>query len=97
MVPVPPCHGKSGQKQRKYGQKSRLGYAINCTLFLFDNAANLCLNSPFLNPKQNGELHLVFNFGANPGVNFTVILYREFQNLLEIDRTKALLYDIYQC
>ena len=68
----------------------------NYTLFVFDNAANGCLNSPVLNPKQSGEVRLVFNFGTNPGVNITVILYGEFENLLEIDRNKAVLYDIYQ-
>ena len=62
-----------------------------------DNAANGCLNSPVLNPKQSGELRLVLKFGANPGVNITIILYGEFENLLEIDRNKAVLYDIYQC
>ena len=72
------------------------GHGKNCTLFVFDNATNGYLNSPVLNPKQSGELRLVFNFGANPGVNITVILYGEFENLLEIDRNKAVLYDIYQ-
>ena len=54
MVPVPPGHEKCGQKQRIYGLKSRLGF-----LFAFDITANECLNSLFLNPKHNGELHLV--------------------------------------
>ena len=54
------------------------------------------MNSPVLNPNQSGELSLVFHFGGNPGVNVTVILYGEFENLLEIDRNKAVLYDIYQ-
>ena len=50
-------------------------------MFVFDNAANRCLNSPVLNPKQSGELRLVLKFGANPGVNITIILYGEFENL----------------
>jgi len=72
------------------------GHGKNCTLFVFDNAANGCLDSAVLNPKQSGELRLVLNFGANPAVNITVIVYGEFENLLEIDRNKAVLYDIYQ-
>ena len=72
------------------------GQGKNCTLFVFDNAANGCLDSPVLNPKQSRELQIVLNFGAPPGNNITVILYGEFENLLEIDKNKAVLYDIYQ-
>jgi hypothetical protein len=72
------------------------GQGKNCTLFVFDNAANGCLDSPVLNPKQSGELRLVLNFGADTPENITVIVYGEFENLLEIDRNKAVLYDIYQ-
>ena len=72
------------------------GQDKNCTLFVFDNAANGCLDSPVLNPKQSGELQIVLNFGVPPGENITVILYGEFENLLEIDKNKAVLYDIYQ-
>ncbi len=72
------------------------GQGKNCTLFMFDNAANGCLDSPVLNPKQAGELQLVLNFGEAPGVNITIIVYGEFENLLEIDKNKAVLYDIYQ-
>ena len=72
------------------------GQGKNCTLFVFDNAANECLDSPVLNPKQSGELQIVLNFGAPPGNNITVMLYGEFENLLEIDKNKAVLYDIYQ-
>ena len=32
------------------------GHGKNCTLFVFENAANGCLDSPVLNPKLNGEL-----------------------------------------
>ena len=72
------------------------GQGKNCTLLVFANAANGCLDSPVLNPKQSGELQIVLNFGAPPGNNITVILYGEFENLLEIDKNKAVLYDIYQ-
>ena len=77
-------------------RKADWGHGKNCTLFAFDNVANGCFNSLFPNPKQSGELRLVFDFGTNPGVNITVILFGEFENLLEIDRNKAVLYVIYQ-
>jgi len=54
------------------------------------------LDSPVLNPKQSGEMRLVIDFGANPGENLTVLLYGEFENLLEINDNKIVTYDIYQ-
>ncbi|XP_078368300.1 uncharacterized protein F54H12.2-like [Oculina patagonica] len=72
------------------------GHGKNCTLFMFDNSANGCADSPVMNPKQSGDVQIVLNFGAAPGVNITIILYGEFENLLEIDKNKAVLYDIYQ-
>jgi len=34
--------------------------------------------------------------GAAPGTNITVLVYGEFENLLEIESNGAVLYDIYQ-
>ncbi|XP_020620240.1 uncharacterized protein F54H12.2-like [Orbicella faveolata] len=72
------------------------GRGKGCTLFVFENAANGCLNSPVLNPKLSGELRLVFDFGADQGANITAILYAEFENLLEINSNKTVQYDVYQ-
>lgn len=58
----------------------------NCNLFVFENAANGCLNSPVLNPKLSGELWLVLEFGANPGVVVTAIVFGEFDIM---ERRKA--------
>ena len=41
-------------------------------------------------------MRLVIDFGADPGVNLTVLLYGEFENLLEINDNKIVTYDIYQ-
>ena len=71
-------------------------YNKNCTLFVFKNAANGCLNSPVLNPKLIGELRLVLGFGADHGANVTAIVYGEFEHLLEINLVKAVQYDVYQ-
>jgi len=49
-----------------------------------------------LNPKQEGELRLVIDFGANPGENLTILLYGEFENLLEINENRVVIYDVYQ-
>ncbi|XP_078357116.1 uncharacterized protein LOC144641983 [Oculina patagonica] len=72
------------------------GQGKNCTLFVFDNVANGCVDSYRMNPKQTGNLLIELNFGANPAVNLTIIVYGEFENLLEIDKNKAVLYDVYQ-
>ena len=71
------------------------GQGRSFTLFAFDNAANGLLHSPVLNPKLSGELQLMLHFGADPAVNVTVIVYGEFENLLEVDSNKAVLYNVY--
>ena len=76
--------------------KDNWGHGKRCTLFVFDNTANGCLDSPVLNPKQSGELRLVIDFGANPGVNLTILLYGEFENLMEINGNRIVTYDVYQ-
>ena len=53
------------------------GHDKNCTLFVYENAANGCLNSLVLNPKLSGELRLVLDFGADQGANVTAIVYGE--------------------
>ena len=65
-------------------------------MYVFDNTANACLDSPVLNPKQSGELRLVIDFGRNPGQNLTILVYSEFENLMEINDNKVVTYDVYQ-
>ena len=72
------------------------GHGKNCTLFVFENAANGCLDTPVLNPKLTGELRLVLDFGAAQGMNVTVIVYGEFENVMEINSNKTVQYDVYQ-
>ena len=76
--------------------KDNWGHGKRCTLFVFDNTANGFLDSPILNPKQSGELRLVIDFGANPGVNLTIVVYGEFENLMEINGARVVTYDVYQ-
>ena len=76
--------------------KDNWGRGKRCTLFVFDNTANACLDSPVLNPKHSGELRLLIGFGANPGENLTILLYAEFENLLEINGNRIVTYDVYQ-
>ena len=77
-------------------EKEDWGQGKGCTLFMFDNVANGCADSRNLNPKQSGDLQLKLEFRAAPGNNITVIVYGEFENLIEVDKKGAVLYDIYQ-
>jgi len=72
------------------------GREKNCTLFVFDNTANGLSSSHVLNPVQKGETSIVIRFGENPGVNLTVLIYGEFENLLEINSNKTVIYDVYR-
>jgi len=85
------CRGKGNMVQ-----KEDWGHGKRCNLFVFDNTANGCLDSPVLNPKQEGELHLVIDFGDNPGSNLTILFYGEFENMLEINENRVVIYDVYQ-
>ena len=49
-----------------------------------------------LNPRQSAELRLVIDFGVNPGENLTILVYGEFENLMEINDNKVVTYDVYQ-
>ena len=77
-------------RQEEWGQDK------NCTLFMFDNVANGRADARTLNPKQSGDLQLILEFGAAPNTNITVLVYAEFENMLEIDSNGAVLYNIYQ-
>ena len=72
------------------------GHGQHCTLFVYENAANGCLNSPILNPQLSGEIRLNLQFGADQGANLTALVYAEFENKLEIDSNKSVLYDVYK-
>ena len=72
------------------------GYDKNCTLFVYENAANGCLNSPIMKPQQTGEVRLIFDFGADQGANLTAIVYGEFENAIEINSNKTVQYDVYR-
>ena len=84
------------KKQGNMVQQEEWGQDKNCTLFMFDNMANGRADNKTLNPKQAGELQLILEFGAAPNTNITMLVYAEFENLLEIDPNGAVLYNIYQ-
>ena len=71
------------------------GHGKKGNLFVFDTTSNDSLDSPVLNPKQSGEVRVVLDFGANPGSNLTILLYGEFENVLEITGQGTVTYDVH--
>ena len=84
------------KKRSSMVKESEWGEDHGCTLFMFDNVANGRADARTLNPKQSGDLQLILEFGVAPNTNITVLVYAEFENLLEIDSNGAVLYNIYQ-
>lgn len=72
------------------------GQRASANLFVFDNTANGNLDSPNLHPKLSGNTQLVFQFGAPTPHNLTLIVYGEFENLIEVYGNNAVFYDIYR-
>ena len=86
---------------RKKNQPTMLKYSDwgqnkNCTLFMFDNVASGDADSDKLNPRQSGDLQIKIKFNAAPNKVITVMIYGEFENLLEIDKFGGVLYNIYE-
>ena len=63
---------------------------------MFDNVAGGDADSKNLNPRQSRDLQLKIKFRAPPGKVITVMLSGEFENLLEIDKFGAVMYNIYE-
>ena len=72
------------------------GGAGCCTLFMFDNVANGAADSTLMNPRQDCDLRIRFNLGAAVNHVINVLLYAEFENVLEIDGNGAVIYNIYR-
>ena len=84
------------------------GGAGCCTLFMFDNVPNGAADSTLMNPRQDGYLRIRFKLGAAVNLDcpvaidfqhvlkLGVLLYAEFENVLEIDGNGAVIYNIYR-
>lgn len=75
-------------------RSSDWGHGKNCTLIVFNNAANEDLNSSTVNPKQVGETRYILNFGQTHQQNIAIGIHGEFENVLNEDRNKAVTYDV---
>ena len=48
-----------------------------------------------MNPRQAGDVKLEITFGAAPNKNITVVVWGEFENVIEIDDNGAVQYNIH--
>lgn len=71
------------------------GHGKRACLLAFDLTANNAVDSPVLNPEQAGDVTVKINFGANPDYALTVVMYGEFENVIEISSIGSVAYDIH--
>ena len=70
------------------------GHDHHTTLYMWDNVASGCADSVQLNPKQEGHVKIsLIKEAVNSLV--TVIIYGEFENMMQIKPTGSTQYDIY--
>ena len=75
--------------------KSEWGQGKSGTLFMFNNVPSGNANTKLLNPKQGGTTELKIWFESNPG-NITVVVFAEFEDILNIDPNGSVIYNIYE-
>ena len=75
--------------------KSEWGQGKSGTLFMFNNVPSGNANTKLLNPKQAGTTELKIWFESNPG-NITVVVFAEFEDILNIDPNGSVIYNIYE-
>ena len=83
-----------GKHQESMLKPGDWGHNKNCTLHLFNNVAGGDADSPLQNPQQQGDVTLEINFGANPGQNLTVVVWGEFESVMDISGTGVVNYDV---
>lgn len=77
-------------------QQKDYGHGKKGNLIVFDLTANQHPDSPVLNPELKGDLHILINFGANPPENLTVLVYGEFENVMEITGPGIVSYNVHE-
>ena len=76
-------------------KKKDWGYGKKACLLAFDLTANKAVDTPVLNPEQTGDVVLKIHFGNDAPYDLTVLVYGEFENVIEINSIGAVTYDIH--
>ena len=71
----------------------RSEYANGYALYAFDLSPDLAEDDHF-NLSRQGGVRLVLKFAAALEVTVTVVAYAEFENVIEIDRNRNIVYDV---
>ena len=71
---------------------SRSDYGNGYTLYAFDLTPDLTCGGHF-NLQKQGNLRLEINFGQALARTINVIVYAEFENIIEIDRARNIVFD----
>lgn len=72
------------------------GFGKKGNLMVFDLTANQNPDTPVLNPELKGDLRVKIDFGANPPTNLTVLVYGEFENVMEITGPGLVSYNVHE-
>lgn len=70
------------------------GYNKTCNLYMWCNVPSGNADSSSMNPRQAGDLRIDIDFNAAPGKNITVLVWGEFEAVLQIDPKGAGEYNI---
>jgi hypothetical protein len=83
----------TGKENRDEGNNiSRSDYAKGFSLYAFDLSSDLSDTESF-NLAKHGNVRVNMNFGAALAQTVTVIVYAEFENIIEIDRNRNIVFD----
>ena len=87
-----------------WGQVTKLGAQVsgadtlveasgNMTLFAFNFTPDGLPDASNFHPPQSGNVRLQFRLNASPGHAVTVLIYAEFENVMEINDNNGVLYN----
>ena len=87
-----------------WGQVTKLGAQVsgadtlveasgNMTLFAFNFTPDGLPDASSFHPPQSGNVRLQFRLNASPGHAVTVLIYAEFENVMEINDNNGVLYN----
>lgn len=71
---------------------TRDDYALGHTLFSFDLSADLC-DGPHLNLQHQGNLRVEIKFSKALAKTISILVYAEFENVIEVTKTRQILCD----
>lgn len=72
---------------------SREEFPNGFALYAFDLTPDMCSSSPHFNLVQKGNLSIDIQFSAAPLQAISLVCYGEFENLIQIDSERNVIYD----